>query len=77
MALVKVKKNDGTEAVMQRKVALELAEKEELEIISAPLDPANEADKPLIDAWMEANPVEEKVQENTEEAEATPEETEA
>ena len=77
MALVKVKKNDGTESVMQRKVALELAEKEELEIISAPLDPANEADKPLIDAWMEANPVEERVQENTEEVEVVTEKTEA
>ena len=60
MALVKVKKDDGTEVVMQRKVALE----QELEIVSAPLDPANEADKPLIDAWMEANPVEEKGLEN-------------
>lgn len=67
MALVKVKNKDGKESVMQRKTALELVEKEELEIISAPLDPRNEADKPLIDAYFEANPVQEKTLENSEE----------
>lgn len=69
MALVKVKNKNGEESVMQRKPALELAEKGELEIVSDPLDPRNEADKPLIDAYLEANPVEEKTLENQAETE--------
>ncbi len=49
----------GDDIVVQRKPAVELQSKE-LITIGRVLDPRNTEDKPLIDKYLEAHPVEEK-----------------
>lgn len=66
----------GDEVVVQRKAAQELLADGSLEQVGEVLDPKNEADKPLVDAYLEAHPVEEKGTTPTDESDAGTDETE-
>lgn len=51
----------GDDIVVQRKASLELVEQGLIETVGNPLDPRNEADRPLVEKWQAEHPTEEKI----------------